>query len=257
MSGAKATVGTETAIAPGSQLFTSDCGLGANRAVTGYCNFDMEFADRSDAGRRLAARVIESDLDRPVIVAMPRGGVPVAAEVAVATGAPLDIAVVRKVGAPSQPEYALAAVAEEGVSVVNETACALTGIGENELTVLIDRAREELDRRVSVYRAECPPIDLTGRTAVLVDDGLATGATAAAAARALKRRGAASVVLAVPVCSKQSMSEPPDPSINRVLCLASPSRLISVGYWYRIFTQVSDEEVLDILHAACARGGAG
>lgn len=210
----------------------------------------MEFANRTDAGRRLGARVSELGFETPVVVAILRGGVPVAVEVARAIDAPLDIAVVRKIGAPRQPEYAVGAIGEGGVQLLRRDDRALAGVSEEELEQMIERERAELARRASVYRAECPPLPLTGRTAILVDDGLATGSTAAAAARHLHDRGAARVVLAVPVCSEESLRETPDPAIDQVVCLTAPHVLYGVGKWYQDFAQVQDDEVLALLREA-------
>ncbi|MFY9263845.1 MAG: phosphoribosyltransferase family protein [Solirubrobacterales bacterium] len=214
----------------------------------------MEFADRTDAGRRLGARVSELDYETPVVVGMPRGGVPVAVEVARSINAPLDIVVVRKIGVPRQPEYAVGAVAEGGVVLVNRSGQALAGVSDEALAQVIDRERDELLRRASVYRAECPPLELANRTVILVDDGLATGLTAAAAARQMRERGAARVVLAVPVCSEESLRRPPDAAIDEVVCLTAPHDFYGVGMWYRDFSQVRDDEVLALLREARAFG---
>lgn len=213
----------------------------------------MEFENRTDAGRRLGERVAEIGYEEPVVVGMPRGGVPVAVEVARAAGAPLDIVVVRKVGAPDQPEFAIGAIAEDGITVSDYGGSASVGVGAAEMERLITREREVLERRTSVYRAECPRIDLAGRTAILVDDGLATGLTAAAAAQCLRRRGAVRVVLAVPVCTEDSLQATPDPAIDAVVCLTAPRRLFGVGYWYRDFSQVSDATVLELLREVRAQ----
>lgn len=214
----------------------------------------MEFVNRTDAGRRLGARVSELDLESPIVVGMPRGGVPVAVEVARAIDAPLDIVVVRKIGAPQQPEYAVGAIAEGGVALINRSAQVVAGVSDEALNQVIDRERDGLSRRASVYRAECPPLELANRTVILVDDGLATGSTAAAAARHLHERGAARVVLAVPVCSEESLRRPPDAAIDEVVCLTAPHNFYGVGSWYQDFSQVQDEEVLALLREARAFG---
>lgn len=186
----------------------------------------------------------------PIVVGVLRGGVPVAIEVATALNAPLDVAVVRKVGDPYQPEYALGAIGEGGTTLLSRSAQELSGARAAALRGVLQSERTELARRVSVYRAVRPQIDVGGRTVVLVDDGLATGATAAAAARDLKLRGAARIVLAVPVCPAEALRYPPDAAIDEVVCLLAPPRLISVGQWYRDFEQVDDEAVLAALREA-------
>jgi putative phosphoribosyl transferase len=166
---------------------------------------DVRFADRHDAGRRLAAALERFREQHPVVVAIPRGGVPVAAEIARALQAPLDVIMVRKIGAPWQPEYAIGALAEGGVRVLAERELEVLGIGAEELEALIARAERELAERSECYRGKRARIDVSGRTVVLVDDGLATGRTAQAAAIALRRLGAARVVLAVPVAPPHSL----------------------------------------------------
>jgi predicted phosphoribosyltransferase len=207
---------------------------------------EPRFADRSDAGRQLADRLAAMRPERPVVVALPRGGVPVGAEVAAALGAPLEILAVRKLGAPTNPEYGIGAVTEDGRRLVDEEAVAVLRVGELDLARIVDRESAELRRRVELYRAGRPPLDVAGRAVIVVDDGVATGLTDAAALRSVRRRGAARVVLAVPV-------GPPD-SIDRlraeaddVVCLLEPPELRGVGQWYDDFSQVSDDEVVALL----------
>jgi len=164
------------------------------------------FTDRRDAGRQLAAELPCLDLDDPVVVALPRGGVPVAYEVARVLGAPLDVLGVRKLGAPGQPEFAIGAIAEEDVSVLDPETARRTGTTEAVLERTIRLEPAELRRRVRAYRGERPPVPLSGRTAIVVDDGLATGLTVLAAVRAVRRRGAARVVVAAPVGSAQAIA---------------------------------------------------
>lgn len=204
------------------------------------------FADRRDAGRQLAERLLPLAEEDPVVIALPRGGVPVAGEVASALDAPLDILAVRKLGAPGNPEYGIGAVAEDGSRVIAAEAAEMLRIDRAELDSIIADETEELRRRVSAYRGERRPLELKSRTVIVVDDGVATGVTDTAALRAVRRQEPARLVLAVPVC-------PPD-SVDRlaaeadeVVCLATPLRFYGVGQHYRDFSQVSDREVVSIL----------
>ena len=163
------------------------------------------FADRRDAGRQLAERLASLAGERVVVVALPRGGVPVAHEVAAALDAPLEILAVRKLGAPHNPEYGIGAVAEDGTCVIDAEAVEVLGISNGELEAIVARESAELVRRVAAYRGDRPPLDLEGRTAVVVDDGVATGVTDTAALRAVRQRGPRRVVLAVPVSSPDAL----------------------------------------------------
>lgn len=214
------------------------------------------FGDRRDAGRRLAALLVEHPLvsDRgepPVVLAIPRGGVPVGAEVAGALEAPLDVAVVRKVGAPGNPEFAIGALAEGGVRILSDDAVHALGISQPVLQELLDRGERELLARLLRYRGEREPVPLGGRTAILVDDGLATGSSALAAVESLRRRGAARVVLAVPVAASQAVRLLGEHA-DEVVCVEVPANLWAVGYWYRDFRPTRDEEVTALLAAAPA-----
>jgi putative phosphoribosyl transferase len=207
------------------------------------------FGDRREAGRMLAARLLEYDLDEPVVVALPRGGVPVAFEVASALGAPLDIGLVRKLGHPNQPELGLGAIGEDGTVVLDDRAMEAFGITRAQIDPIAAREAAELDRRRRLYRGDRPPVPIRGRTAVVVDDGIATGVTASAASRVLKAQGAARVVLAVPVCP-EGTAERIDGDIDEVVSLAAPRHFSSVGSWYEDFSQTSDDEVVALLDAA-------
>lgn len=209
-------------------------------------NWGAEFADRTDAGRQLGERLLPLASESPVVVALPRGGVPVAREVALALAAPLDFLAVRKLGAPHNPEYGIGAIAEDGTRVIDAEAVAVLGIANGALEKIVERETAELRRRVAAYRDHRPPLELAGRTVVVVDDGIATGVTDTAALRALRRREPRRLVLAVPVC-------PPD-SIERlraeaddVICLIAPRPFFGVGQWYGDFSQVSDAEVRSVL----------
>lgn len=211
----------------------------------------VRFGDRRDAGRRLAALLEGHRGRRPVIVAMPRGGVPVAAEVARELQAPLDIAVVRKIGAPQNPEFALGAVAENAVRVVNASAVHTLGLTHAAVAELVDRAEEELAVQVRRYRTR-PATDLSGRTAILVDDGLATGLSAHAALLSLRRRGAVRLILAVPVAAPESVRALRSIA-DAVVCVEQPERFRAVGCWYEDFAPASDAEVVACLEEAAGR----
>ena len=206
------------------------------------------FVDRVDAGRRLAGLLEALSEEHPVIVALPRGGVPVAAQVAGALRSPLQILVVRKLGAPFNPELALGAIAEGGTAVVNRNLTERTDVTEEQLQEILDREQSELRRRATVYRSGQEPLDVRGRTVIVVDDGMATGLTVLAAVRALRARGAQRIVVAVPVASTEAVSLL-DRAADAVVCHTVPEQLSSVGQWYRDFDQVSDTEVIELLRA--------
>ena len=212
------------------------------------------FADRVEAGRDLAARLKKLDLNRPIVYALPRGGVPVGAEVALALNAPLDLVLVRKIGAPGQPELAVGAVVNGGdaQTVLNEHVAAMTGATEAYIAAARDRELEEIERRRRLYFGDRERPDPAGRDAVVVDDGLATGATAVAAARALKRRGAARVIIAVPVAPPDAVDRLSQEA-DMVISLMQPPYFQSVGAWYADFHQLEDEEVVELLEKAAKR----
>ena len=210
------------------------------------------FRDRRDAGRRLATLLERYREEDPVIVAMPRGGVPVAAEIAGALQAPLDIVVVRKIGAPRNPEFALGAVAEGDVRVISERALRTAGVGAERLDALTESSEHELAVRTRRYRGTRAPLPLAGRTTILVDDGLATGRSARAAIASLRRRGAARVILAIPVAAPRSAQELAADA-DAVVALELPPELWAVGTWYEDFTPVTDEEVAELLAAAAPK----
>jgi putative phosphoribosyl transferase len=206
------------------------------------------FADRRDAGRRLAKRLLGERVGHPVVVALPRGGVPVAREIALALDAPLEVLAVRKLGAPHNPEYGIGAVAEDGTGVIDAEAVSILGISTKAVDAILARETAELRRRLIAYRDDCPPLDLRDRTVIVVDDGVATGLTDTAALRAVRRRHPRRVILAVPVCAPDSarrLSEEAD----EVVCLRTPALFSGVGQWYDDFSQVSDEEVIETLRS--------
>ncbi|HZR12161.1 MAG TPA: phosphoribosyltransferase family protein [Acidimicrobiia bacterium] len=212
----------------------------------------MAFRDRRDAGRRLASVLAPLHGVQPLVVALPRGGVPVAAEIAQDLDAPLDVALVRKVGAPMQRELAIGAVSEDGIVVIDEHLVARLGIGRAELRNLVERAQREIGEQATELRPGRASVRVKGRTVVVVDDGLATGSTMRAALAALRRRGAARVVVAVPVGAPDTCDALRDEA-DDVVCLASPPQFSSVGQWYEDFSPVSDDEVRHLLAAADRR----
>jgi putative phosphoribosyl transferase len=214
----------------------------------------MLFEDRGDAGRRLAERLALYTQERPVVFALPRGGVPVGVEVSRALDAPLEIIVSRKLGAPGQPEFGIGAVAPGGVRVLNERVVRTLGIEEDYLDWISARESAEAERRLRLFRGDRPYPDLDGRTAILVDDGLATGVTARAALLALGRLSPRRLVLAVPVCAPQTAALL-RPETDDLICLLKPPDLEAVGLWYRNFEQIPDEEVIRLLEEAWTQTG--
>jgi len=210
----------------------------------------QRFADRVQAGQALGAALAGYAGRRDVVVlGLPRGGVPVAAEVARALGAPLDVLLVRKLGTPGRPELAMGAIAEDGVALVNEDIVRDLGLGRDAVDRAIAEAAPELDRRLGTYRGGRSGVDVAGRTAIVVDDGLATGASMEAACRALAARGVARLVVAVPVAAQEAR-ERLRAVADEVVALATPSPFWAVGVWYADFSQTTDEEVVATLAAA-------
>jgi predicted phosphoribosyltransferase len=207
------------------------------------------FTDRTEAGRLLAARVEALHPAAPVIYALPRGGVTVAAEVAAALGAPLDLMLVRKIGAPGLPELGIGAVADGGVTVLNPDIVAATGASEAFITAVREREMAEIERRRQRYLAGRPPIEPAGRTAVVIDDGLATGATARAALQALRRRGAVRLILAVPVAPPETLAAMLAEA-DAVVAVIESDLPRGIGGFYDDFHQLDDEEVIEILQRA-------
>jgi putative phosphoribosyl transferase len=209
------------------------------------------FSDRADAGRQLAAalrRVTGPDI---VVVGLPRGGVPVAYEVAVALGAPLDVVCVRKVGVPGQAELAMGAVGEGGVRVVDARVVRAAGVSAEKFERAEQAELIELARRARLYRQGREAVSLAGQTVVVVDDGIATGSTARAACRVVRARGASRVVLAVPVAPADAVSSM-RVDVDEVVCLLTPEEFWAVGQFYSDFRATTDKEVADLLHAAAA-----
>lgn len=217
----------------------------------------MRFEDRRDAGARLAAALESARDEDPVVVGLTRGGVPVAAEVASALGAPLDVLVVRKIGAPIQPELGLGAISEGGGRWIDASIVRLTGTTPEQVDAVEARERALMQQRIARYRRARPRVPLAGRTVILVDDGIATGGTVHAALAAIARERPRRVVLAVPVAAPSSL-QALAPLADDIVCLQQPADLFAIGAWYRDFSQTSDEEVVALLerHLAATRAPA-
>lgn len=206
---------------------------------------DEYFRDRMDAGRQLAARLDQLRGENVVVLGLPRGGVPVAAEVAAALGAPLDVIVVRKLGVPFQPEVAMGAIGEHGVRVLDRDLIERVGITPSQVEAVERRERATLEARIVRFRSDLPPLDLTGRTAVIVDDGIATGATASAACGVARTMGAAWVVVAAPVGAPDAVVRVE--GADEVICLIQPPEFEAVGAHYLNFGQTTEAEVAELL----------
>ena len=213
----------------------------------------MQFKDRTAAGQLLAVE-LAAYANRPdvLVLALPRGGVPVAFEVAKALNAPLDVFVVRKLGVPGQQELAMGAIASGGVRVLNEDIVRQENICAQAIDKVAAKEQQELERRQRVYRGDCPLPIIQGRTIILIDDGLATGATMRAAIAALLKQKPAQIVVAVPVSSPQTCQEIKT-QVDEIICAQTPSPFYSVGLWYEKFPQTTDEEVRDLLKKAANR----
>lgn len=210
---------------------------------------EMPFRDRADAGRRLAARLERYRDEEPLVLALPRGGVPVGFEISRSLGVPLDVFVSRKLGAPGQPELGIGAVAQGGIRVLNERIVRRLGIPEDYLEHVTRREQDEVERRLRLLRGDRPEPEIRGRTAILVDDGLATGVTAMAAIEALKMRSPRRIVLAVPVCAAPT-AEVMRFEVDDLVSLQTPEDLYAIGFWYEDFEQVPDETVIKLLERA-------
>jgi len=213
----------------------------------------MLFTDRHDAGRQLGGRLLQLNVQDPVVLALPRGGVPVGFEIARALGAPLDLVLVRKIGAPFEEELAVGAIAEgEDPDLVTD---ARLVAGLDISAAYLEEAKlaalQEIERRRRVYFGDRQPVEIAGRTAIVVDDGVATGATMLAALGATRRRKPALIVLAVPVAPAHTLKRL-RPEVNKIVCLSTPRDFIAVGEFYRQFPQLRDEEVIALLDQARA-----
>jgi predicted phosphoribosyltransferase/dienelactone hydrolase len=220
----------------------------------------MPFLDRADAGRRLAG-LLASQLmiergPGTVVLGLPRGGIPVAYEIALALDAPLDVILVRKIGLPAQPELAMGAIGEDGVRVVNDDVVQAEHVSDREFAGVEEAERAELGRRADRYRAGHPRLPLTGKTAIVVDDGIATGSTARAACQVARAHGAARVVLAVPVAPQASIDALAS-SADEVVAAEVPEPFLAIGQWYRDFAQTGDAEVVELLRQSGKAHGDG
>src|SRR4030095_8266527 len=210
----------------------------------------MRYHDRADAGRHLASQLTsDADRDDVVVLALPRGGVPVAFEIARRLHAPLDVFLVRKLGVPGHPALAMGAIATGGVRVLSHDIISQLVVTPEEVEAATERERIELDRRDRIYRGDRPPTPLAGRTAILVDDGLATGATMEAAIQAVRQSNPARVVVAAPVGAAETC-ERLRALVDEVVWAAIPDYFQAVGLWYDRFDQTSDEEVIELLNRA-------
>ncbi len=214
----------------------------------------MSFLDRPDAGRRLASRMLHLRAEDVVVLGLPRGGVPVAAEVARALGAPLDVILVRKLGVPVQPELGMGAIGEGGVRIINPEVVAITHVTDAEIAAVERRERAELERRARRFRGDRRRTPLAGRTAIIIDDGIATGSTARAACQVARAQGAVRVVLAVPIAPPSACAALAADA-DEVICLETPAHFLAIGEWYQDFSQTSDDEVVSLLRHAAAEGG--
>ncbi len=216
----------------------------------------MLFSDRVDAGRQLANRLECFRGTDVVVLGLPRGGVPVAYEVARALDAPLDVIVVRKLGVPYQPELGMGAIGEDGVRIVNPDVVHLAGVGEAEISTVEARERVELERRALTFRGNRQRVPVQGRTVVIIDDGIATGSTTRAACQVARAHGASRVVLAVPVAPvgwRELLANEAD----ELICLHTPANFFAVGQWYADFTQTTDDHVIECLERRAAGSDVG
>ena len=212
----------------------------------------MIFDDRKQAGRLLAQRLERYATDQPIVLGLPRGGVPVAYEVAQALQAQLDVIIVRKLGVPFQPELGMGAISEDGVRVLNDDIVRMAHVNETELAAVERRERVEVERRAQRYRGGLPMVDIHGRTVIVVDDGIATRGTARAALQVARARGARKVILAVPVAARDTVNAL-RAEVDEIVVVEQPADLVAIGYWYRDFRQTPDSEVERLLEAAAAR----
>ncbi len=210
-----------------------------------------KFRDRTEAGRLLGKAIAEKDYPDPVVLALPRGGIPIAIEVARALAAPMDLILVRKIGVPSQPELAAGAIVDGGEpeTIYNDDVIAITGLTRNHVDEIGKRQLEEIERRRALYLKDRPAVPVAGRTAIIVDDGIATGATARAALHAMRRKQAQKVVLAVPVGPTDTLASFAGEA-DEVICLSEPTPFYAIGIHYLDFRQLDDDDVIDLMAEA-------
>lgn len=204
------------------------------------------FTDREDAGRQLGDRLVSHREEDAVVLALPRGGVPVGYEVARALEAPLDVFVARKLGAPGQPELAIGAVAAGGGRILNEQVVRALEVSEDWIEAVTEKELAEVGRRMRRFRGERPEPEVGGRTVILVDDGIATGMTVWAAIQAIREKGPRRIVLAVPVCAEVT-AEALASEVDELISLQTPADLWAIGFWYENFHQLDDEEVVELV----------
>lgn len=209
----------------------------------------MIFENRQQAGEKLASELLKYRRENPYVLSLPRGGVPVGFEVAKLLQASLSVVAVRKIGLAGNPEYGIGAIAEGGVKILDQKAIESLGINKKEIEKIIQFEEEELKRRVRIYRGNKPLPNLAGKTAILVDDGMATGITAKAAIETVRKLHPQKIVLAAPVCALDTVESLKN-LVDEVICFTAPLDFIAVGAWYKTFAQVSDEEVADLLKKA-------
>jgi putative phosphoribosyl transferase len=212
-------------------------------------NNRMIFQNREAAGQKLAEVLIPHAEEKPIILGMPRGGVVLAYEVAKVLKAPLDVIVTRKIGAPSQPEYAIGAIAPGDIHIFNVEAISSLGIDKVELNNLVMHEQKEMERRIKLYRGDRPPFDLKDRVVIIVDDGVATGQTALVAVRAVRKMQPSKIIFASGVCARDA-AVTLHQEADEVICLSIPEMFRAVGEWYQNFGQTTDAEVLQLLKLA-------
>jgi predicted phosphoribosyltransferase len=208
----------------------------------------MGFVDRADAGRRLATDLLGRRLENPLVLALPRGGVEVGFQIALALHAPLDVLPARKLGAPAQPELAIGAIAP-GAVTLNDHIIAQLGLTKDDVDGVIALEEQELERRAQIFRSGLPSLDVAGKTVILVDDGLATGATAAAAIQSIRKGLPHKLILAVPVGARETVAAL-KPQVDELICLETPPEFRAVGEWYGDFEQTTDQRVIALLREA-------
>lgn len=207
----------------------------------------MLFQDRQDAGQKMVALLEKyKDNTQAIILALPRGGVVVAYEVAKALNLPLDLVVPRKIGAPGNPEFAIGAIAEDGEPIFNQEIVSAYGITKEYIDSEVEKERKEAKRRLKTYRGDRPPLELKDKIAILIDDGIATGATMQAAIRSVKAKGAKKIIVAVPVTAQDSLKQIQS-EVDEVIYLDAPLFFGAVGAFYKEFDQTTDEEVIELM----------
>ena len=209
----------------------------------------MFFQNREVAGQKLAEVLMPYVKEKPIIFGMPRGGVVLAYEVAKLLKAPLDVIVTRKIGAPSQPEYAIGAIAPGDIDVLNVEAISSLSIDKVELNILMEHEKKEMERRIELYRGDKPPLELKSRVVIIVDDGVATGQTALVAIRSVRKMQPSKIIFASGVCAHDAAAMLHQEA-DEVICLSVPDIFRAVGQWYQNFGQTTDAEVLELLKRA-------